>query len=451
MREVLGFILAISILVSLHELGHYLAARAFGVRVLRFSVGFGRVVYRYQKQGQGTEWCISAIPLGGYVSMLKDKSEMPPDAREDELFESKPLWQKSIIMVAGSAMNFALAVALFAAGSLFGNTETATQLGIPAAQTAADRAGVEEGDEVVALWRGRDESSERAVLSMQDLRWQLIGAASEQQSEITLVVKRGSSRRELRMELPIAAKQDFDAAWFASIGLRLPDSAPRIASVLKGGAAEASGLQAQDLILRIDGQAIKSADALRRVLAGSPDKPLQVELERAGAAQRVSLTPRANTAADGSRIGLIGAAIGEPPQSVVVQRGLVDSVAYGAEHTYRLSVFTLRMLGKMLLGQASLKQISGPLTIADYAGKSLSIGLASYMLLLGAISVSLGVLNLLPIPLLDGGHLLYYAGQALLGRPIPARLDTLGKALGLVLLVALMALAFFNDLSRYVF
>lgn len=441
MQTVLAFLVAISVLIFVHEMGHYWVARRCGVRVLRFSIGFGKPLWRYQRDAGSTEWVIAWIPLGGYVKMLDEREAPVPHAWLAQAFNRKPVAQRMAIVAAGPLVNLLLAVLLYAAVSAIGVREVLPVLGTPPANTPAHEAGVQGGDEVIAIeFDGR----RHAVRSWQDLRWQFIRAAEE--PSVSLEVRRDGKTRALALRL-IPAAADYGDAWFASLGLRLPDVPPLIGRVLPDGAAAAAGLQTGDRVLSVDGAGVDSAAALRSLLRQSADKPLDLTVERAGRELALRVVPRQRD--DGGRtIGYIGAEIGGPPPTAVVRLDVIDALAHGMQQTWQMSTLTLKMLGKMLLGQASLKQLSGPLAIADYAGKSAALGLTAYLTFLAVISVSLGVLNLLPIPLLDGGHLLYYSLEAIRGRALPESWELIGQRVGMVLLAALMLVAISNDLFR---
>jgi regulator of sigma E protease len=444
-QTIFGFLFALGVLITLHEFGHYGVGRLCGVRVLRFSLGFGKPLLKWQAAEGTTEWVLAPIPLGGYVNFFGDGPLEVPQTERHLAFKHKPLWQRAAIVAAGPIVNLLLAVCLYAAVSLLGTQEIAPVLGEPPAQSTAAAAGVRDGDKVTGLIVA---DIEKPVMSLPDLRWQLIRAAAAEEP-VRLVVSRSGGSKELSFALD-SNKANFDDAWFRQLGLRLPDTAAVIGAVLAGGAAEQGGLRSGDEITSVDGVPLKFASEFRARVRESAGKSLELGVTRLGRVESIKVTPRAVKEGSGPAIGLVGAAVGLPPEMVQVQRGVFDSLVHGVEQTWSMSTLTLRMLGKMLTGQASLKQISGPLTIADYAGKSVAVGLTAYLLFLAAISVSLGVLNLLPIPLLDGGRLLYYAAEAALRRPIPEAWEALGQRIGLAALAGLMMIAFFNDFSRYV-
>lgn len=457
MTTLLSFILTIAVLVAVHEWGHYRMARACGVRVLRFSVGFGKVLWRRQTSPQATEWVVCALPLGGYVRMLDSREAAVEPQELHEAFDQRPLLQRSLIVAAGPVANLVLAVLLYAASAWVGMQEPLARLATPAAGSAAERSGLQAGDRVVAVCR---EAAERAALgvgctelsTVSELHWQLTRAALDGERAVSLELAGdgpGGARRA-RLELPRAA--EVDEQFIPRLGLRGPFSEPVIARVIEGGAAQQAGLQAGDRVVKIDGVAVRDAASLReRVRAsGSKGEPAVQDwlVLREGREVLLEVQPRAQRASDGQTVGRIEAALGTAPEAVLVRRGPLEGLVQGWMQSWEMSWLTLRMMGRMLVGEASLKQLSGPLTIADAAGQSVQRGAAQYLSFLALVSISLFVLNLLPLPMLDGGHLMYHLFEAFTGRP-PSELwlERLQRV-GMVLLLMLMALALTNDITR---
>jgi regulator of sigma E protease len=454
MTTLVAFIVTLAVLIVVHEWGHYKAARLCGVKVLRFSVGFGRALWRWRRGD--TEFVVAALPLGGYVKMLDEREDDVPPADREQAFNRKPLAQRAAIVAAGPAANLVLAVLLYAAQNWMGVEEPKAVLSAPAVGALAERAGLRSGDWVRGWSReadsGRSDEAMQEVRSMTDLRWQIMQAALDGQS-LRLAVSDASGRGQRQVTLPLdrIEKRDVDAAFLGKvIGLPPPYSPPVMGDPVAAGPAERAGLRRGDRVLAIDGQSIGDAHQLRQRIRqlGSDGnaRPMVWTVERGGTRLDVTVQPRVVTD-NGQRFGRIDAVVGQVPEMVTVRSGPWDGIARGISTTWEQSVLTVKMFGRMLIGQASLKNISGPITIADYAGQSAERGLAYYIGFLALVSVGLGVINLLPVPMLDGGHLMYYLFEGLTGRPVPeAWLVWLQRA-GAAVLLMMMTLAFYNDLA----
>ena len=450
MITVLAFIFTLGVLIVIHEYGHYRVAVACGVKVLRFSVGFGRVLWRRQATPGSTEFVVCALPLGGYVKML-DEREAP--VAPDELsrsFNRKPLAQRAAIVAAGPAANLLLAVLLYAAAHWIGVDEPKAVMSSPAAGSLAERAGLRTGD-----W-AREWSSDgtdwHELRSMTDLRWQVTQAVVRGTPlRLAVTDREGRARREVALPLDSLGTSEVDAKLMQRIGLGQAFSEPVLGEIKAGEPAAKAGLHSGDRVLRIDGVPMTDAfavrDAIRASGKGGIAKPMQWRVERAGQALDLTVTPAIVTEA-GQQIGRLGVAPGQPPAMVNVRYGVFDGLVQGAVQTWQMAVLNLKMLGKMLIGEASLKNLSGPLTIADYAGQSVRLGAAYYLGFLAVVSIGLGVLNLLPLPVLDGGHLMYYLFEGVTGKPVSELwLDRLQRG-GVAIMLMMMSLALYNDVAR---
>jgi len=435
---ILSFLFALGVLITFHELGHYWAARRCGVKVLRFSVGFGKPLWR-RVDKNGTEWAVAGIPLGGYVKML-DEPEPGTDPTAPKVdFSSQPVRNRFFIVAAGPIANFILAAFLYAGLSWVGSEEPAPILAAPKANSAAQMAGIQAGDRIISI-------EGQAVTSWRDARWQMLDQ-SVSGGRVEFTVDRFDRKIPITLMLPASgAEPDTDALAIAGLGLNT--GLPQIGQVKSGSAAAAAGLQTGDIVQSIGSLQKPSVRQMIELVQQSAGQVLPLTVNRAGTLLNLSVVPQATPNNEGQNVGLIGVALGSDVPMVTVQHGPLDSLWQGSVRTFETAWFSLKMLGKMVTGAVSWKNISGPVTIADYAGQTARVGLASYIAFIALVSVSIGVLNLLPIPMLDGGHLMFYVIEMVRGKPAPAKWLEVGQRAGVFVLAGLMTLAIFNDLTR---
>jgi regulator of sigma E protease len=444
--KIVAFAITRGVLVVFHELGHYVVARLAGVKVLRFSIGFGRMIWSRRLGRDRTEWALSAIPLGGYVKMADEREAPVSQDDRPRAFNRQSVWRRIAIVAAGPLANLLLAALLFTGTYVAGIPGQRALLAAPAAASAAAAADVRGGDVVVAV-------DGDPVGSWQELRWRIVRAQGH--DNVTLTLARDSEpTTPVTRVLPLAAMTtgDWEGNPLATLGLRADLGPPVVDQVVPGKPAERAGLRAGDRIVAVDGTPMRSPSDVAALTNAHPGDTLVYRVLRDGATLDVPVKVEAIDD-NGRRIGQAGVRLRVDPQAVereavTVRYGLGEAFAQGARKTWELSAFTVRMLGRIVTGDASLRNISGPLTMADIAGQSAQAGPLVFVSYLALISISLGVLNLLPVPLLDGGHLLYYLAELIKGSPVSDRALEVGQRIGMAMLAVLMALALFNDVSR---
>jgi regulator of sigma E protease len=449
LQTIAAFVIALGALVIVHEYGHYLVARLCGVKVLRFSIGFGLPLWKRRFGRDQTEWVVAAVPLGGYVKMLDEREGEVAPQELDRAFNRKNVWRRFAVVIAGPIANFLFAILLYWLLFMHGVQEARPVVAAPQPGTPAASAGFESGETIRAI-------NGEPVASWQEVRWHMLQLALERQQVKVEVINRNNQLNWRTLDLsPFDAEQlEGDALTLIGLKLYRPEISPVIGQIVSGSVAEQAGLQPGDRILSANGKSIASWDALVEMVRTHPGLELRLTYQRGGERRELALFPQ-TVQQNGSTVGRIGAAAKLDQQAMeqlvtVVRYGAATALAKAVEKTWDTSVFSLRMLGRMLIGQVSWKNLSGPVTIADYAGQSAQLGLVSYLSFLALISISLGVLNLLPIPLLDGGHLMYYTVEIFKGSPVSDRMMEIGQKLGLTLLLVLMAFAFYNDINRLI-
>lgn len=445
---IVAFLVALGLLIVFHEYGHYLAARFFDVKVLRFSVGFGRPILSRRRGPDQTEWALGGFPLGGYVKMLDEREGPVAPAEAHRAFNRQSVYKRFVIVAAGPIANFLLAILLYWGLFLSGVPGVKPMIGPPIPDSPAAAAGFEPGETLTRV--------DGAVMqTWQDARWALLKAGIARSSVNIETIRPGGTVAHRTLDLSGLGPDDLDGEFIETIGLTRfqPQLAPKVGQVLSGRPAERAGLKVGDEIVAIDGTAIRHWADVVRAISEAADETLEIEVRRAnGVADVVTVVPEAVTE-NGRRVGRIGFAPLVDPRATEhlrteIRYGFFEGFGRAVARTWEMSIFSLKMMGKMILGDVSLKNLSGPLTIADYAGQSAQMGWVPYLSFLALVSVSLGVLNLLPIPLLDGGHLMYYIAEIIKGRPVSERALELGQHVGIALLFTLMAFAIYNDITR---
>lgn len=447
--KILAFIVAVGILVAIHEFGHFWVARRLGVKVLRFSVGFGRPLYRWRGKTDDTEYVIAALPLGGYVKMLDENEGDVAPEEQHRAFNRQSLRVRTAVVVAGPAFNFLFAIAAFWLVLVAGEVGLRPVVSDVALESPAALAGMQPGDEIVAV-NSNPTPTWSAVLYR-------LAASSVSDDVVTFSVEDAGGSAGERSLPPgsigdLAEREDL----LGEMGITpdRPRMPPIIGEVISGEPAEAAGVRAGDRVVDADGVAIADWGSWVRFVKERPETLIKLTVERDGLPVELDLIPAAVELEDGQIVGRIGA-INETPEGlfdeykVIYQLGPVAAVPVAISKTYEFSVLTLKVIGRILTGQASVKNLSGPITIADTAGRTASVGWVQFVKFLAIVSISLGVLNLLPIPVLDGGHLMFYLLEAVKGSPLSEEFMMNGQRIGLAILLSIMGLAFYVDLSRY--
>ena len=463
--NILALLVTLGILVTIHEYGHYWVAKRCGVRVERFSIGFGKPLFRWRgkpdsqidNQGfddhKGTEFVIAALPLGGYVKMLGEHETEVPDEQKHLAFSQKPLQQKAAIVAAGPIANFLLAIVIYWFLFIYGVSGVAPVIGKIIPGSTAEIAGLMAGDEIISV----DGDNTR---TWQEVRLKLLERLGESGTlAITASNEGSSSPRSVNIQLDKWLINASEPDALADLGIQAfrLDIPAVMGEIIAGGRAEAAGLEVGDEIISVNQQSVIGWIDWVEIIRANPDTAMDITVDRAGQIINLTITPESNDTENGEVIGYIGAGVQQPEVMPLLPESMNRSISYSPvsalpkaiEETWDNSVFILDSVRKMIIRQISVENISGPFTIADIAGETASYGLEYFVGFLAILSITLGVMNLLPIPVLDGGHLLYYAIEAVIRRPVPRKIQEYGMQVGLIIIAGIMFLAFFNDLNRY--
>ena len=450
LQTILAFGVVLGVLIIVHELGHYWVARWCGVKVLRFSVGMGKVVYSRRIGPDQTEWAISVLPLGGYVKMLDaregDMDDVSPEDMQRE-FTRQSVWKRIAIVAAGPLANFLLAILLFAGLYSYGIPEPAAKLRAPAENSVAYQAGLRGGERVTAI-------NGESVQAWNDLRWLMVQSIVddkpakldvEMPSEASSA--EGKTLRTVTIPVDSVSTEELEGDFLTGLGIDLARPSAVLGQVVVDGPAMRAGLQQGDIVVAVNGTTIRDGLALIEAVRAAPEKMLSIQLLRNGQPMTLAVTPE-KVEQDGQSFGRIKVEVPMMPEMVTAGSGPVAALGKAVKKTWDTSAMTIKMVGKMIVGEVSWKNVTGPITIADYAGQTARIGWISYLSFIAFVSISLGVMNLLPIPVLDGGHLLYYAVEVLTGRPVSERFGAIAQRAGVGILMTLMLVAVFNDINR---
>jgi len=449
--SIFGFIAAIAVLVTIHEFGHYWVAKKMGVKVLKFSIGFGKPLWTVVAGSDRTEYIIAAIPLGGFVKMLDEREGNVANHEKHRAFTQKSVYKRFAIVAAGPMFNFLFAIVTYWLLFMVGVAGVKPIIGEITPDSIADKAGLQSEQLIIAI-------NNEPIQSWATARFNLLQQSIDAQS-VDITVEDASQQRSVKTldvsNLQLLKEQtDF----FELLGLSTwrPKIAPVIAAVSEGGAAQRAGFKADDKIVSIDGVAMNDLNLWVKTIRASAGREISVTVLRDGQQVVLKPIPDIKTAND-QTYGLLGVQnkieISDEVRqkmSVIERYSPIDALSEGVSRTWKMSWLVLKTLGKLVVGEASIKNLSGPITIAQYAGASAQIGLETFLTFMALISISLGVMNLLPVPVLDGGHLFYYVIEIVKGSPVSEQIELMGQKLGLFLLLCFMSIAIYNDIIRLV-
>ena len=438
MLTAFSFLLALCVLIVFHELGHYWVARLCGVKVLKFSLGFGKTLYMKQFKPGGTEWVVAAFPLGGYVKMLGEQDDQVSADDLPFAFNRQSVWKRICIVAAGPIANFVLAILIYWGLFVYGMPGQRPLLDTPVAQTAAATAGI-------ARWDVIEQIDAEPVQTWEDVHW-LLAKKLVDGGALDLAVRNVEGQLiHKRLLLNGLSGNDLDKDFLTKLGLHPAKTVPaRLGRILPGSAAENAGLQVGDLVVAVNSKAIADWNGFTAAVRAQPDKTVLLDVQRQSHLRSIAVTPKRELE-KGTAIGRIGVA---PDVLVKAQYPLGQALARSALKCWDTGIFSLKILGRMITGEVSWRNLSGPVTIAQVTGEAASIGWLPYLMIIALVSVSLGVMNLLPLPILDGGHLMYYMVEVIKGSPVSLPAMEIGQRVGIAVLVMLMALAFYNDIVR---
>ncbi|MGK0270900.1 MAG: regulator of sigma E protease [Cocleimonas sp.] len=450
--SIISFLVAIAILVGIHEFGHFWVARKLGIKIIRFAIGFGKPLWTYKsKDKDGTEYVLAAIPMGGYVKMLDEREGNVKEEEKHRAFNTQPVWKRFLVVLAGPMFNFFFAIAAFAAIQMIGVESVKPYLGNIQPGTVASQAGFQEKDLVTAI-------NDVQTSSLQQVRLTLLNEYLKNPNlNIQVITDTGSqTTRNLDLSDTLLLSDEKDYFSKTGMGFWQPPHKTIINSVLLGKPADVAGLMANDEVISIDGNIVSSTQYFSDYIKGSPDKAVDITVKRNGSSQTLTMIPE-SAEIEGQQRVLIGVGLARKFDQEAVKElffikesSFLEAMKSGVVETWDMSIMTLKVMGRLITGEASLKNISGPITIANYAGKSALIGFSAFLTLLAIVSLSLGVLNLLPIPMLDGGHLLYYVIELIKGSPVSERVEAVGMRIGMSLVGLLMVVALYNDIGRLI-